>query len=210
MFRAILGKDKAFFELFEKASTNVCKGAEALHDLIQSYPEAMGEKAGLIKDIEHEGDQITHQTIEMVNKTFVTPIDREDIHLLITKLDDVIDLMETAASRLVLYKIQAVTKEARAFGDLLVKTTGLLHKAVCGFRNLKNSKEMIKHCVEINTLENEGDQLKYQAMVNLFEQEKDNPINVIKWKEIYEELETATDCCEDVANVIEGIILKNV
>lgn len=208
MFRAILGRDKTFYELFEKASSNVCKGAQALYDLVHNYPEAIGKKSSHIKAIEHAGDQITHQTIEMVNKTFVTPLDREDIHELITRLDDVLDLMEAAATRLALYKIQSITPEAQAFSDLLIKITDLVHKAICGLRNLKNSKEILKHCIEINTLENEGDQLKYQAMMNLFEQEKDNPINVIKWKEIYEDLETATDYCEDVANVIEGIILK--
>jgi predicted phosphate transport protein (TIGR00153 family) len=208
MFGALISKDKAFFEMFEKSAANVAVGAKALNDLMQTYPEALGEKVSTIKDIEHAGDDVTHQTIEMLNKTFVTPIDREDIHQLITKLDDILDLMDGASGRLALYKIDVITPEAKSFAELLIKGTGILAQAVSGLRDMKNSKETMTYCVNVHTVENEGDNLLRKAMTTLFEREKDNPINVIKWKEIYEDLETAIDYCEDVANVIEGIILK--
>ena len=208
MFGSLISKDKAFFEMFEKSSANVSAGARALADLMKNYPESLGEKVSIIKDIEHQGDEFTHQTIEMLNKTFITPIDREDIHELITKLDDVLDLMDGASGRLALYKIDEITPEAISFAELLIKATGIVTQAITGLRNIKNSKETISHCVNIHTVENEGDQLLRKAMTSLFEHEKNNPINVIKWKEIYEDLETAIDYCEDVANVIEGVILK--
>lgn len=208
MFGALISKDKAFFEMFEKSATNVAAGAKALNDLMQKYPEALGEKVSIIKDIEHVGDDYTHQTIEMLNKTFVTPIDREDIHELITKLDDILDLMDGASGRLALYKIDVITQEARSFSELLIKGTDILAQAISGLRNMKNSNETMSCCINVHAVENEGDQLLRKAMTTLFEREKDNPINVIKWKEIYEDLETAIDYCEDVANVIEGIILK--
>ena len=210
MFKKILNKDKTFFEIFEQASANLCKGARALQELVEHYPESIGENLDKIRDIEHEGDQMTHKTIDMVNRTFVTPIDREDIHHLISKLDDVLDFIYAAANRLVLYKIPAVTEETKGFSDLLVKATELLHEAISNFRNSKKSNETLKYCIDIHTIENQGDELKCKAMVNLFTNEENHPINAIKWREIYEKLERSVDCCEDVANVIEGIIVKNV
>lgn len=206
MFGSLISKDKAFFEMFEKAAVNAADGAKALVALMESYPTALVEMVKVIKDIEHQGDLLTHQTIEMLNKTFVTPIDREDIHELITKLDDILDLMDGASGRLALYKINAITPEARAFAALLVRATGIICHAVACLRDISDCKDMTAHCVEIHTIENEGDQLLRQAMTNLFL--TGDPINVIKWKEVYEDLETATDRCEDVANIIEGIVLK--
>ncbi|MFA5795003.1 MAG: DUF47 family protein [Candidatus Brocadiia bacterium] len=207
MFGSLIS-NKGFFEMFEKSAANVSAGAKALADLMKSYPESLGENVSILKDIEHQGDTFTHQTIEMLNKTFVTPIDREDIHQLITKLDDVLDLMDGASGRLALYKVEAITPEAKDFAELLIKATDILAHAVTCLRNLKNVKDMSAHCVNVHTIENDGDQLLRKAMSALFEKEKDNPINVIKWKEIYEDLETAIDYCEDVANVIESIVLK--
>ena len=206
MFSSLISKDKAFFEMFEKSASNVAAGAKALVDLMNSYPAALAEKVKGIKDIEHQGDLFTHQTIEMLNKTFVTPIDREDIHELVTNLDDILDLMDGASGRLALYKIDVITPEAKAFGQLLVKATDIIVYAVTCLRNLSDCKDMNAHCVEIHTIENEGDQLLRQAMTNLFS--TGDPIKVLKWKEVYEDLETATDRCEDVANIIEGIVLK--
>ncbi|MFH1227434.1 MAG: DUF47 family protein [Planctomycetota bacterium] len=208
MFGSLISKNKAFFEMFEKSAANVAAGAKALADLMKSYPESLGENVSILKDIEHQGDTFTHQTIEMLNKTFVTPIDREDIHQLITKLDDILDLMDGASGRLALYKVEAITPEAKEFAELLIKATDILAHAVTCLRNLKDVKDMTTHCVNVHTIENEGDQLLRKAMTTLFEKEKNNPINVIKWKEIYEDLETAIDFCEDVANVIETIVLK--
>ncbi|MBI4713193.1 MAG: DUF47 domain-containing protein [Planctomycetes bacterium] len=206
MFSLLINKDKGFFDMFEKSASNAAAGAKALVDLMDSYPAALAEKVKVIKDIEHQGDLITHQTIEMLNKTFVTPIDREDIHELTTKLDDILDLMDGASGRLAIYKIGAVTPEAKSFAGLLVRATDIIAQAVACLRRLNNCKEVNGYFVEIHTIENEGDQLFRRAMVNLFAGR--DPINLIKWKEVYYDLETATDRCEDVANAIEGIIMK--
>lgn len=210
MFNFLASKNKLFYELFDKAAVNVSKGAQAMVDLLQYYPTALGEKVSHIKDIEHEGDQITHQVVEMINKTFVTPIEREDIYELITKLDDVIDWIDNASRRLALYKITYVTDEAKAFGQILLKASNILKDNISHLRIVKNyQKEILPRCVEIHSLENEGDELMRKAMMLLFEGKKDDPIYVIKWKEIYEQLEAAVDRCEDVANIVEGIVLKN-
>ncbi|HLD35621.1 MAG TPA: DUF47 family protein [Planctomycetota bacterium] len=206
MFGSIIGKDKAFYELFEKAASNAADTANVLHDYLCRFPASIQEDVRKIKDLEHKGDLITHETIEMLNKTFVTPIDREDIYHLITKMDDIVDLMDGAASRLALYKIDVITPEAIALADVLKKATEILQHSIHDLRNIKNHRELITHCVQIHTYENEGDQLMHQAMANLFE--TNDAIKVIKWKEIYQDLETATDRCEDVANIIEGIALK--
>ncbi|MBI4833773.1 MAG: DUF47 domain-containing protein [Planctomycetes bacterium] len=204
-----LSKDKEFYELFEKAANNTCQGAKALDDLLQNYPKDVEQKIKRMKDIEHQGDQLTHQTVEMVNKTFVTPLEREDIYALITKLDDVLDFMDAAASRLSLYKIPYVTEHAKSFGKILVKATEVLSTGISSLRKIKDQKCIFDCCIAVNTIENEGDVLLRKSMVELFEGKKDDPIYVIKWKEIYEDLERATDRCEDVANIVEGIVLKN-
>ncbi|MBI4711992.1 MAG: DUF47 domain-containing protein [Planctomycetes bacterium] len=211
MLGSLINRDKVFFDMFEKAADNSAKAACALCGMVglmkdKAAPAAISEKVKEIKDLEHAGDQITHETIEMLNRTFVTPIDREDIFLLITKMDDIVDLMDGAASRLELYKINQITPEAIEFAELLKKGGEILKHSVATMRNIKNYRDILKHCVEIHTIENEGDQLMRQAMVKLFE--ANDAINVIKWKEIYNDLETATDRCEDVANIIEGIVLK--
>ena len=206
MLGFLITKDKTFFEMFNKSAVNVAAGARALSDLMQSYPEALETKSAALKNIEHQGDTLTHQTIEMLNKTFITPIDREDIHELITKLDNVLDLMDGASGRLALYQIAAITPEARAFAELLNQATGIIAQAINGLCDIKHCQGMNRHCVDIHTIENEGDQLLRQAMVNLFK--TGDPVNVIKWKEVYEDLETAIDRAEDVANIIEGMVIK--
>jgi len=208
MLKVLITKDKIFFEMFEKSAGLAVAGARALDDLMHDYPNALAEKVKAIKDIEHQGDDTTHQTIEMFNKTFVTPIDREDIHELITRLDDILDLIDGASSRLAIYKIDKIMPEAHAFAELLIKSTELVGKIVAGLKNMKTAKEVMPYCVNIHTFENEGDQLLRKAMTNLFEHSKNDPVNVIKWKEIYEDLEAATDRCEDVANIVEGVVMK--
>jgi predicted phosphate transport protein (TIGR00153 family) len=207
MLNALITKDKLFFEMFEKSASLANAGARAMDDLMHDYPNNLDKKVAIIKDIEHRGDDITHQTIEMFNKTFVTPIDREDIHKLITRLDDILDLIDGASSRLALYKIDKITPEAHGFAELLVKTTELVGKIVVGLKDMKTAKGILPYCIQIHTYENEGDQLLRKAMTSLFEG-KNDPIDVIKWKEIYEDLEAATDRCEDAANTVEGIVMK--
>jgi predicted phosphate transport protein (TIGR00153 family) len=158
-----------------------------------------------IKELEHAGDVLTHDLIRKINTTFVTPFDREDVYALASRLDDVLDLIEAAADRLVLYRIKEPTSGARAFADVIVKTADSVKTAVECLRT--SSKGYHQHCVEVNRLENEADRLLKELIAALFADVTD-PIEVIKWKEIYETLEEVTDRCEDVVNVIEGIMLK--
>ncbi|MBI2985516.1 MAG: DUF47 domain-containing protein [Deltaproteobacteria bacterium] len=202
-----LPRDEKFYELFEASVSKVVEGATQLEDLIRDFKE-VSLKAKKIKDTEHEGDVVTHDTIQMLNRTFVTPLDREDIHNLITALDDVLDYVEACAERLNLFKISGTTEEAMLLVGILVQAIKELEKAVFKLRHLKGADSIMKNCVEINRLEHEGDYVCRAAVAKLFEPGND-PLEVIKWKEIYETLENAIDRCEDVANVLEGIVLKN-
>lgn len=204
---SLLPKEPAFFDLFEKAAANVHEAARALQDLFEKYDD-VSERAKRIKDIEHAGDEITHETIQRLNKTFITPIDREDIHELICHLDDVLDLINTAVNRMVLYKVEKPTEDARRLSECLVHATALLMETLPMLRKIKAPENVLQKCRLIHTQENEGDRIEQHALAALFENRL-NPIEVIKWKDIYEELEAAIDRCEDVANVIEGIVLKN-
>jgi len=204
---SFLPKEPIFFDLFEQAAANVHEGAKALAALLDDFRDVV-EKARKIKDIEHAGDKITHTTIERLNQTFITPLDREDIHELICRLDDILDLIDTATSRMVLYKIDKPAEEAKALAKVLVTSTKIITELLPQMRSMKNSRSLIERCIEIHTQENEGDRIEQHALAALFENHHD-PVYVIKWKDIYEDLESATDRCEDVANVVEGIVLKN-
>ncbi len=204
---SIIPKEMVFFDLFEEAAKNAHQGALALAALLDDYTN-VAEKAKKIKDIEHAGDKITHDTIEKLNQTFITPIDREDIHRLISRIDDILDMIDTAVNRMYLYKIDKPTDDAKALAKVLVKATAIITELLPKMRNLKLSSSLLQDCIAIHTQENEGDRIEQHALASLFENGHD-PIYVIKWKDIYEELESATDRCEDVANVIEGIVLKN-
>jgi predicted phosphate transport protein (TIGR00153 family) len=202
-----LPRDEKFYDFFEKCAQQAVQGAVQLEELLRNFSDVR-VKAKQIKDIEHEGDLITHDTIESLNRTFITPFDREDIHDLITSLDDVLDYIEACAERLFLFKIDKTTEEAILISGILVKAVKQLEQAVCQLRRLKDADSILKHCAEIDRLENEGDYLNRAAVAKLFEADN-NPLEVIKWKEIYETMENAIDRCEDVANVLEGIALKN-
>ena len=202
-----LPNDEKFYDFFEAAVKKVVEGAVQLADLIEDFRD-VPLRAQQIKDTEHEGDLVTHNTIEMLNRTFITPLDREDIHKLITSLDDVLDYIEACAARLNLFNVGRTTDEARLLVGILVKSAKEVEQAVFKLRRLKDGDSIMKHCVEINRLENEGDFVGRTAVAKLFEGEP-NPLEVIKWNEIYDTLENAIDRCEDVANVLEGIVLKN-
>ena len=167
-------------------------------------------RAERIKQIEHECDEITHAVVEGLHRTFITPIDRNDIYRLITKMDDIMDFVEAAADRFALYEIPKgpMTKEAIDLARCLVSSAEHVLGATNGIRDLKRPNGILEHCIEINRLENVADSILRGALARLFREEKD-PIAVIKWKEIYETLESATDRCEDVANIIEGVLLEN-
>jgi len=204
---SLIPKEMIFFDLFEEAAKNAHQGALALVDLLEDFRN-IPEKVKKIKDIEHAGDKITHTTIEKLNQTFITPLDREDIHELICRQDDIIDLIDSAVARMHLYKIDKPTEDAKALARVLVKATQIIIELLPKMRNLKLSSSLLQDCIAIHTQENEGDRIQQHALASLFENGQD-PIYIIKWKDIYEELEAATDRCEDVANVIEGIVLKN-
>ena len=206
MFR-LIPREESFFELFERAAKNVHQGSLALLDFLQNFTDAAG-RAKKMKDIEHTGDRITHDTIERLNKTFITPIDREDIHELVQRLDDILDLVDTSMNRMVLYKVDKPTEDAVLLAQCLRHSTELIIEAMPLLRDMSNGPEILKRCVAIHSQENEADRIEQHALATLFDNQH-SPTEIIKWKDIYEDLETATDRCEDVANVLEGIVLKN-
>jgi predicted phosphate transport protein (TIGR00153 family) len=200
-------KEEKFFDFFDDASDKMLRGIRLFKDMMQDLSNAE-EKSRQIKDVEHEADHITHETVSKLHKTFVTPIDREYIYALITKMDDVLDLIDANCERIFLYKIKTSTPEAMAMINTLERAIEEVVKGVRGLRNLKNSRSILDICIEINRLENEGDRIYRNALSVLFNSPSD-PIEIIKWKDIYETLEEAIDTCEDVANIIEGIVLEN-
>ena len=203
MFRLIPREEK-FFDLFEQQAANIVAASRALEELVLDYANAK-EKYQRIRDLEHQGDTLTHDVVRKLNTTFITPIDREDIYALASRLDDVVDLIDAVAERLVLYRITKPTQGCLDMAKIIVKTAEETDRAVRCLRSLSPSYH--KHAVEVNRLENEADRMLRDLLAGLFE--GTDPIEIIKWKEIYETLESVTDRCEDVVNVIEGITLKN-
>lgn len=204
LLRRILPREEGFHDMFVELAENVSLAAKAMVAMLQDFsnPTAAAEK---IKDLEHANDTITHNLIKKLNQTFITPFDREDIHELASKIDDVLDLTDAAASRLVTYRIEKIRPGVEDLARALKEATDELVAAV---KVLEKRDHVLDHCIEINRLENEADRLCRNLIANLFEQEKD-PVQIIKWKEIIEVLEIAADKCEDVANVIETITLKS-
>jgi predicted phosphate transport protein (TIGR00153 family) len=200
----LIPKEVRFFDYFEQQSQQIMKAGALLSELVHDFADARA-KASAIKEVEHAGDQITHEIVKRLNTTFITPIDREDIHDLATRLDDVLDYLEAVAERLVIYRIKEPTSACRALADLIVAQIAAMDRCIRCLRTMDPGFH--EHAVEVNRLENRADTLLRETLAALFEEQPD-PIEVIKWKEIYETLETVTDRCEDVANVIEGIILK--
>ncbi|MCC7136858.1 MAG: DUF47 domain-containing protein [Planctomycetes bacterium] len=207
MFR-LIPQELVFFDLFGRQADVAHRGAKELLALLEEF-DHLPERAKRMKDIEHEGDTVTHEVIEKLNRTFITPIDREDIHELACRLDDIADLMDTAVNRIVLYKVTAPIEPAKALARCLVHATAVILEMLPAMRNMKNADRVRTLCRDVHTQENEGDRIEQAALAALFEGGHD-PLYVLKWKNIIEELESATDRCEDVANVIEGIVLKNV
>jgi uncharacterized protein len=203
----LLPHDSSFFAHFEAQGKKTVEGCRAFQQMVED-PTGLEAKAERVKRIEHECDDITHAVVASLHKTFITPIDRNDIYRLITKMDDIMDMVEAAADRLALYDIPKMTTEAVELTRCLVSSAEHVLGAVSGIKDLKKPSGILEHCVEINRLENVADHILRTALAKLFREEKD-PISVIKWKEIYETLEAATDRCEDVANIVEGVVLEN-
>lgn len=201
-----LPKEFNFFDLFEKQVGFADEAANFFKDLVS---KGTIDQIALKKmhGIEHQADEVAHTIIEQLNKTFITPFDREDIYALTKELDDIVDMLYTIVSRLTVYKLSGVNKNLVEFSNVILESVRAVACAVKGLRHMKNSKSMLESCVEVNRLENVGDSMRDEVLAELFETEKD-PISVIKWKEIYQDAETVLDICEDVANVVESIQVK--
>jgi predicted phosphate transport protein (TIGR00153 family) len=205
MLRKLLPRETSFFDFFEQHAELTLDGATEFLSLVSSGVN-IEAKARRIKEIEHETDVITHRCVEALHKTVITPMDSTQIHRLITRMDDVMDAIEAAAERIALYKLREMTPEVQAMADVLKCATQVVLEACQLLRNVRDPAAILKKCVDINRLENEADAILRCAVARLFDQEQD-PVMIIKWKEIYESLESAADRCEDVANIIENVIL---
>ena len=200
-------KEMKFFDLHEASAKNTVKAAQALKEMLESW-QFIDSRAAEITELEHEGDTITHQIISLLHRTFVTPFDREDIALLAHTMDDVIDFIHAAADAMFIYKIKEPTQRAKELADIILQGANEMEMAVSGLRKRSQLQMVQERCVEINRLENMADRVYRAGMAELFEN-TDDIAEIIKWREIYGHMESATDRCEDVANVLEGVALKH-
>ncbi|MFP5393780.1 MAG: DUF47 domain-containing protein [Gammaproteobacteria bacterium] len=207
MFGRLMPTEGKFFDLFNAHAALCVKGAQEMVALMTNFDD-LENRVHAIESIEKQADKITYQTVDMLHKTFITPIDRDDIHQLITKMDDILDLMEDAGQTVSLYDLKSVTPEAKRLAELCLACCEKVQQAVSLMHNMDNSQKMLAVCEEIDRLESDADHVMRAAMSKLFRDEPDVR-NLIKLKAIYEILETVTDRCEDVANIIEGIIVEN-
>ena len=203
---SLMPKEDKFFKLFEASAENVVKAANAMKDLVDNW-EDVPQKVDKITELEHEGDTITHHIMEQLHRTFVTPFDREDIALLAHSLDDVIDFIQSAADTMLLYKVERPAQTARELADIIVQSANEIARAMPLLRQSGKLRQILEPCVEINRLENVADGVYRAALGDLFNSA--DIARIIKWREIYEHMESATDRCEDVANVLEGVALKH-
>lgn len=199
-------KEIDFFEIFDRAALNLTKAGVLLVSLMENF-DRLDERAKEIYEVEQEGDVLTHEIMKKLNKTFITPIDREDLYALASRLDDILDLIWGAVDRLSVFKITEPTEAAVTMAKDILTTTEVIHKAIHKLKE-KQYSHVQDFCIEINRLENRIDRDFRDALGKMFEEMKD-PILIIKWKEIYEHLENASDKCEDVANILEAIVLKH-
>jgi len=196
-----------FFDLFNQHAALCVKGAHEMVGLMTNFDD-LENRTHAVESIEKQADKITYATVDLLHKTFITPLDRDDIHKLITRMDDILDMMEDAAQTISLYDLQAVTPEAKRLAELCLACCEKVQQAVGMLHNMDNAQKMVAICEEIDRLESDADHVMRAAMSKLFRDEPDVR-NLIKMKAIYEILETVTDRCEDVANIIEGIIVEN-
>ena len=200
----LIPRDGKFYDLFNEQAQNIYEAAQVLVILFRDFKE-VDKRVAEIKVAEHKGDQLTRSVMTKLNQTFITPFDREDIHALSSALDDVMDLVDAAASRLIVYKVKSVTPGALQLADVILRGAEILVKAIS---ELKRPQTILKYCEQLNQIEEESDRIKGECIAKLFE-DSTLPIEVIKWKEIYEVLEAATDKCEDVSDVLAAVALKS-
>lgn len=206
MFR-ITAKEELFFDLFVEAAQASCKAAEMLAKLMNNYTD-IHEQIKAIEEVEHEGDLHVHRILQQLNKSFITPIDREDIYLIAKELDNITDDIESTAHRFKMLNVKTIKEEAKLMADLIIQCTRELKDVMDDLKNMKKSTSLREKIIEVNRIENVGDEIFRNAITDLFASEKD-PVEVIKWKEIFEYLENTLDACEDVANIAEGVIMKH-
>ena len=197
-------REREFFDLFEEAGANIVRAAELLERMLEAWPDG-AELAREVVVCEQEGDRITHDIIQRLNSTFVTPIDREDIYALASALDDIVDFVEEVSDFLTLYRIEAPMDQASELARILSQSSRAIADAI---PRLRTFRDIHHYTVEVNRLENDGDRVVRQALASLFERGID-PMLVIRWKDIFERLEDGIDATETVANIIEGIVIKN-
>ena len=207
MFGRLMPTEGKFFDLFNQHAALCVKGAQEMFCLMTNFDD-LENRTHAVESIEKQADKITYQCVDLLHKTFITPLDRDDIHKLITRMDDILDMMEDAAQTISLYDLQAVTPEAKRLAELCLACCEKVQQAVSMLHNMDNAQKMVAICEEIDRLESDADHVMRAAMSKLFRDEPDVR-NLIKMKAIYEILETVTDRCEDVANIIEGIIVEN-
>ena len=204
---SLMPQEFEFFDLLEKEASSAIEAVTCFREAIinKKVDQKVLDK---IHAIEHRGDQITHDIIDKLNRTFITPFDREDIHSLAHELDSVVDISHSIINRIVLYKIEEVKDDLTKFAELIEKSTLEIAKAIKGLRTVKKQDAIRTACIEIHRIENLGDQLRDSAISSLFETCK-NPVDIIKWKDIFEDAEHVLDKCEDVANIIQGLMVKH-
>lgn len=207
MFR-ITRKEEIFFDLFVETVENAYKAAEMLEELMSNY-ENVEKKVKDIEEIEHEGDMHVHKILAQLNKSFITPIDREDIYYIAKELDNITDAIESTAHRFLMFDVKEIKKDAKTISNMITLCTRELKTVMLELKKMKTSKLLQEKIIEVNRIEDEGDNVFRDAMRELFSSEKD-AVEVIKWKEIYEYLENTLDACEDVANIVEGVVTKHV
>ncbi len=207
MFKlSLIPREKKFFVLFEQSVQNAVKITRQLKDMVSIW-ENVKERVGVITDMEHQGDAITHQIFEQLHRSVITPFDREDIALLAHSLDDVTDFIHAAADAMFLYKVERPTHRAKELAEIAVQAVVEVEKAVSEIHDRVGRNQLLKRCIEINRLENIGDSIYRSAMAELFD-DSANIADVIKWREIYNHMESVIDRCEDIANILEGVALK--
>ena len=207
MFSRLMPREGKFFELFAEHGEQLVLGARELRALLGNVGE-LAERKRSIEKIEHRADKITQQTMQLLHQTFITPIDRDEIHQLITRMDDILDLMEDVSQCMFLYDIAAISDEARKLADICLVSCEKVKTAVTQLSNMKNGKAILVLCKEIDQLESDADHVMRAAMAKLFREEADAK-QLFKMKEIYQLLESVTDRCQDVANIVEGIVLES-
>lgn len=206
MLKRLIPQEYDFFNYFDQAATHAVSAAKLLLKLTEHYGDA-DPIARELEAVEHACDDVTHQTMDRLNKSFITPLDREDIHAMILRIDDVVDLTNAAASRMAFFSVAKPTTHAVNMAKQIVRGCEKLAEAVHGMRSAKHYDQVVRDCIALHEVENAADDILHTALAELFATEK-NPIEVIKWKDIYETMEKVTDCLEDVANVMQGVIVK--